>query len=315
MRGVLVVLCTCPWSGGAEPGRGPPITGSLARGGGFATFTNRLHRGNRIGYRFHEHVPITHGPVCESGSSADVDAAAGLERRFAKRPGVISRAFEVEDEGWVPQEWTFHTVPVEDGVDLLLVVRTHDRGLNAYYGVQQCFRMSGRTNAEWRRTIAETPAFSEYDLWRSAEKDASAKTSLTYVLRKGRWEALPATDSTVGARTPLGVRVDTERTGGDLGKMPKVGPYKARMLAPIDDGLIARRDKAGTWVCGIYWERTSHVTDHHPADCLHSIVDVGGVPPRSMRVVRGKIYWFKGTLDELRERWRRDFPSGSSRPD
>jgi hypothetical protein len=49
------------------------------------------------------------------------------------------------------------------------------------------------------------------------------------------------------------------------------------------------------------------VTDHHPADCLHGIVNIGGIPPKSKRSIRGKIYWFQGTLDDLAKRWRRDF--------
>ena len=91
--------------------------------------------------------------------------------------------------------------------------------------------------------------------------------------------------------------------------MPEVGPYHARMLDPIDCGLIARVDKVQTWVCGIYWERTTHVSDHHPADCLHAIVNIGGIPAHAKRALRGKIYWFKGTLQDLFDHWKRDFPT------
>jgi hypothetical protein len=49
------------------------------------------------------------------------------------------------------------------------------------------------------------------------------------------------------------------------------------------------------------------VTDHHPADCLHAIVNIGDLPPHSRRVIRGKIYWFKGTKRDLLKQWRADF--------
>ncbi len=311
---LVALLTTCAWgsASGANMSADSPIMAKLARGNGFATFTNRRHPDNRIGYRFHEHTPIVHGQVPDDNERAGIDPAemAELERRFGKRPGVLKNELRVDDKGWVPQQWTFYMAPVADGIDLLLVVQTDQAGLNAYYGIQQCFRMSGTTNAAWRRTIAQTPAFSEYDLWRRHEKDKPAKTSLTYVLRKRTWQALPATSSPVGARTPLGVRVDTERSGGDLAAMLTVGPYKARMLEQIDNGLVTRTNRERTWVCGIYWQRTSHVSDHHPADCLHSIVNVGPIPPNAKRAVRGKIYWFAGTLNELRKRWRRDFPDG-----
>lgn len=288
-----------------------PITVELADKRGFATFTNRLHPGNRIGYRFHEHTPIVYGQIPADNASAGIDppSVMKLEQRFASRPGVLINVIDVKDEAWAPQQWTFYLAPTHDGIDLLLTVAAADVGLNEYYGVQQCFRMSGKTNAAWRRAIAETPAFSEFDLWNVAERDDSQKTSLSYVLRKGQWQALPAMKQSVGARTPLGVAIDTERTGGKIKTMPTVGPYEALMTDPIDSGLITRVNKDHTWVCGIYWQATSHITDHHPADCLHSIVNIGGIPPKSKRAIRGKIYWFKETPDDLLCRWRRDFPA------
>ena len=42
-------------------------------------------------------------------------------------------------------------------------------------------------------------------------------------------------------------------------------------------------------VAGLFWERTSHVTNHHPADCLHTVVNIGDIPPHGKRAVRGKI--------------------------
>jgi hypothetical protein len=309
---VLVLASAClPRCAASDETRSTsPITAKLASKRGFATFTNRLHLGNRIGYRFHEHTPIVHGDVPRNDRAAGINPAATtkIERQFAERPGVVTTTIDVKDEKWVPQRWTFYLAPTRDGIDLLLVVETNEVGLNDYYGVQQCFRMSGKTNAEWRRAIAETPAFSEFDLWNVEEKDSQAKTSLTHVLRKGRWQALPARKESVGTRTPLGLRVDTARSDGGLDSMDTVGPYKALMTDPIDNGLITRTNRARTWICGIHWQRTSHVTVHHPADCLHSIVNIGGIPPRSKRALRGKIYWFEGTLADLAKRFQRDFP-------
>ena len=276
-----------------------------------ATFTNALHPGNRIGYRFHEHTPLIYGAAPKDTTEAGVDlgTVAALEADFAKRSNILKREIEIGDADWAPQTWTFYMAPVDDGVEMLWIVETKDIGLNEYYGVQQCFRLGGVTNAAWRREFAETPAFSEYDLWNVSEKDKPDKTSLTYVLRSGEWQTIPATRDPVGARTPLGVKYDTLRAGGDLNTMLKVGPYEARMLDPIDDGLITRINLDKTWVCGIYWERTSHVTDHHPADCLHSIVNIGVIPPHSKRAIRGKIFWFEGALNSLQSKWNLSFPA------
>lgn len=282
---------------------------------GFARFHNREHAGNRIGYRFHEHTPMVEGTVPRDAREAgiDVEREARLASEFAARPGVLRYEIDVAEKEWAPQKWTFLLAPVADGIELLLKVETRETGLNSYYGVQQCFRMSGATNIAWRQDVARTPAFSEFDDWKELENAGKAPVSLTYVLRRGGWEALPAGKETVGARTPLGVKLDLRRTGGKLAAMPKVGPYEALMLAPVDDGLIARVSREGTWVSGIYWERTSHVTDHHPADCLHSIVNIGGIPAHGRRVVRGKIYWLRGTTEDLRRKWEGDFASTGGR--
>lgn len=304
---LLVALAVAPL------GCNAPITAKLATGEGghgFATFDNRLHPDNVIGYRFHEHTPFPHGEVPASNEEAGIDPKeiARLEKTYSRRPGVLKYSTRIKKKTWAPQTWTFRMAPVEDGIDILLVVETGDIGLNAYYGVQQCFRMSGTTNEEWRRKIARTPAFSEFDLWNLREKDKPAKTSLTSVRREGKWQRIPAAEVTIGGTTPLGLRLAGEHADWDVEKAMAVGPYEVHMGGPVDCGLITRTDIDQTWVCGIFWDRTSHVTDHHPADCLHNVVNIGGIPANGKRAIRGKIYWFQGTLDDLMRRWKRDFP-------
>ena len=286
--------------------RTSPITAE--HDGIFVTFTNCLHADNRIGYRIFEHTPIVFGKVPQNVQKAGIDLTqiAKLEKTFSERPGIVTIEHRINEDHWIRQNWTFYLAPSDDGIDLLLIVDTFDEGLPSYYGIQQCFRMSGHTNSLWRQKIAKTLAFSEYDLW-AKEKDQLDKTSLTWVRRNGEWQTLPAIKETVGARTPLGLLIDNKRTKGKL--MSKVGPYEAKMLEPVDDGLITRSNLEGTWISGIFWEGTSHLTNHHPADCLHSIVNIGGIPRHSRRAVRGKIYWFSGTKVDLAKRFKHDFPN------
>ncbi|MBX7255487.1 MAG: hypothetical protein K1Y02_03910 [Candidatus Hydrogenedentes bacterium] len=289
----------------------PSISVTVLADRNYATITNALHPGNRIGYRFHEHTPMIAGDIPANDSSSEElrKAADALQSSFTNRPGLRTKKIVLGDADWLPQTWTFYLAPAEDGIDMLWIVETADKGLNEYYAVQQCFRMGGTTNVAWRREIAETPAFSEYDLWDETQRDITSKTGLTHVVRHDSWQPLPAIRDTVGARTPLGIAMDSLITNGHVDTMPEVGPYNARMLEPTDSGLIVRTNLDKTWVCGIYWQRTTHVTDHHPADCLHSIVNIGGIPPHSKRALGGKIYWFKGSLDDLRAHFKRDFPN------
>lgn len=272
----------------------------------FATFTHDGHPDNRIGYRFHEHTPLTYGtvPVEPEQSKESIQIAADAMRA---REGLATYTRPIDEENWIPQTWTFYLAPAEDGIDILLVVDTEDRGLPEFYAVQQCFRLSGATNAEWRHQYALTPAFSEFDRW-AAATDGS-KPSLTWVVRNGTLAQLPGSDDTVGCRTPYGVAFDTKRTDGHVETLTHVGPYDARMLDPSDNGLILRMSADRQWSTGIYWERTTHLTDHHPADCLHTIVNIGGIPPHAQRAVRGKIYWLHGPAEDLVSHWRQDFPA------
>jgi len=283
-----------------------PITVEVI--GDYATFTNRDHPGNRIGYRFHEHTPLVYGDVPQSGQETQ-QAGPPVElqlKQFRNCPGVKTHCKRVTEDGWIPQTWTFYLAPVQDGIEMLLLVETEDAGLPEFYGIQQCFRMGGVTNAEWRQKYARTPAFSEYGLW--AETPDAAKPSLTWVLRSGALQQLPACKDTVGCRTRYGEGIDARRSGGHLESMTHVGPYNARMLENADSGLIFRTSPDRTWSCGVYWERTTHLTDHHPADCLHAIVNIGGVPPHSKRILHGKIYWLSGPGEELVRHCQHDFP-------
>ena len=102
--------------------------------------------------------------------------------------------------------------------------------------------------------------------------------------------------------------MDTARSGGDLRKITGLEPYGPSRFEPdIDCGLVSRTDPQGTWVCALYWERTSHVTNHHPADCLHAFVNLGPLPAHSKRALRGRIYWMKASKDELLVRWLKNF--------
>ena len=287
--------------------RRPPIDIDLGIKEGFASFTNSRDRENRIGYRFFEHSPMTWGEIPDTAEETSRNRfnweGSGTDLPFCA-PTLYLREITGAAEGWTLQSWAYRMQPVEDGIELLWTVRTKETGLPAFYGVQQCFRMSGRRNEEWRRRIALAPLFSEFDLWHDEGGDGAA-TSLTYVVRHNGWHALPTSRETVGAPTRYGCRIDQMRCRGN--PPDAIGPYQATMLSPVDCGLITRIDRKGQWVCGIYWERTTHVTDHHPADCLHAIVNIGDIAPNSQRQIRGKIYWFEGSKDDLLERWRREF--------
>ena len=103
--------------------------------------------------------------------------------------------------------------------------------------------------------------------------------------------------------------IQTRRSSGRLDTLQTIGPSQARMLWTSDSGLILRTSLDQEWSAGRFWERTTHLSDPHPADCLHAVVNIGGIASHSKRVVRGKICWLAGPGKTLLEHWQRDFPN------
>lgn len=287
-----------------------PIQAELI--GEFATFTNALHPDNRIGYRFHEHTPLIFGEVPKSVDPAEAARVTGALSAFTNRAGVKIFHRQVTEAGWIPQDWTFHLAPVVDGIELLLLVKVEGEGLPEFYGVQQCFRLTGTSNEAWRQKYARTPAFSEFDLWKEPVA-LVLPTSLTSVLLNGALRPLPAGKEAVGCRTRYGELIDRRRSGDDLAALDYIGPYRARMLWTSEAGLILRTSLDHQWSTGLFWERTTHVSDHHPADCLHAIINIGGIAPHGQQILRGKIYWLSGPGENLVEHWRGDFPGEAAK--
>ena len=85
---LAIVLLSCM----AVSGNDSPVTVDIRGGNGYASFTNRLHPGNRIGYRFHEHVPMIWGEVPENPPDA------GIEPDIAVRPSAADVTDGVDAE-------------------------------------------------------------------------------------------------------------------------------------------------------------------------------------------------------------------------
>ena len=71
-RSALFILILWPSWILAQGGAPDPIHIELVRPN-FITISNDLHKNNRIGYRFHEHEPITYGEVPLSERAADIN--------------------------------------------------------------------------------------------------------------------------------------------------------------------------------------------------------------------------------------------------
>jgi hypothetical protein len=77
-------------------------------------------------------------------------------------------------------------------------------------------------------------------------------------------------------------------------------------------GLMLRESADGQWVAGIAWERFISAQGHNPWECLHLCIRVGPLARGESRTIRGRIYLFMGTRDDLLRRYRRDFKHADS---
>jgi hypothetical protein len=200
---------------------------------------------------------------------------------------------------------------VEDGIDAWMWLEpAHE--MSGSFLVQQCLRYSGASNTDKRHRSAFVPELSEFDLWERGDM-----RSLSYILQSGSWTRV---DPLVSFAKQTLVKqtweyISTEKSdvrerfytpaGVALAETAGVAVEGRRR---IPNGLIARESADAKAISGMYWERTTEVAVHHPADCLHSVVDLGPTSAGKPRVVRGKIYWFKGTKEDLLAHWKRDFP-------
>jgi len=77
----------------------------------------------------------------------------------------------------------------------------------------------------------------------------------------------------------------------------------------VDHNLMGKTDAGGEWVLGIALAGGKHVSCNHQLwpSCIHANPDWSHVAPGESDTVRGKVYYFRGDLDGLYERFREDF--------
>lgn len=99
----------------------------------------------------------------------------------------------------------------------------------------------------------------------------------------------------------LRAKVDTWAEAGQFvfsGKWP---------TSPVNShaGLIIRESSDGQWVTGISWDDYVSVQGHNPWRCMHHSIKVGPLKRNESKVIRGKIYLFRGTKEDLLEKYRK----------
>jgi hypothetical protein len=166
-------------------------------------------------------------------------------------------------------------------------------------GVEMVLRATNRSNHAWPQPAAIIPCFNPGP---SEIRNKDFINTNTFFLATDGLVRLLAREIHFNRKLRPDVDAQADREGKYVwsGKWPK---------SEIDaaGGLIVRESTSRRWVTGIAWERFLSAQGHNPWDCMHLSVNVGPLAQGGSREIRGKIYLFEGTREQLLERYRRDF--------
>lgn len=89
------------------------------------------------------------------------------------------------------------------------------------------------------------------------------------------------------------------------------GSWKVSDFRP-DQAVMAVRSRDGQWLLAQAWHRASFLIAnvHGRYACTDVSPDLGDLGPGQTVVVRGKIYYFRGSLDDLAHKYAADLESG-----
>jgi hypothetical protein len=275
------------------------------------------------GYRFVEHwpngtpAPLPHEPAAtidlpphSGGEMARSDgwldnwqtayAGAGdpLQLHFHCFADGSAVTSVVENGGLQERRW--HFLPEQNGVRLWMTLRARE-AIRGSYIVQQCLRLSSGIGQDFRRTVARVPYLSELLM----QALGNANETITWACAAGHWQPFPVPHTRY--HTEAGAGIDANSAGHiDYGLIVRESAPRNR--APASYWRAVAPDAAWeTWAAGLYWERAVTISNRHPADCLHVNVDLGPLDAGASRTVRGKVYWIKGTKDDLLADCRQEF--------
>ena len=287
---------------------------------------NRLHPDQMPALRYYEFDAGNQGDIPADNRSAAIDARDDEEllQQFAARPGArVTHFTAYADEGHtLPFEMHYHWAETTDGIDILLEIKTGDHGLPRWFLHDSEIGACGANNTNTDYHFA--PAFSEHMWWqREALNGFESMTGLAWVRRNNQWFNIAGgtkwsivTHAQDKVKVWRKLRVDflTEYGTAFFGpadKLPAIPGQNLTGYLMMDNGPLVRTSWDAEWVLGTYWENTAKVYTHCYADCMHTVFNIGNIPAHSRRLLRGKIYWFRGNLNDLQAKLARNFPEST----
>lgn len=276
-----------------------------------------------VGYRFVEHQPkVTAGPLShppargtqppsapenyyprgtdwlDNWQTAYANVENPLRLHFQTLADGSAKVSVVENGGLQERMWRF--VPDENGVRLWMTLKTNEEVPGGFI-VQQCLRLTSGIGFGFYRTVASAPFLSELLM----QALGNANGTITWGRSNNAWQQFPLPFTRY--HLPVGQGIYDDSSGQvDSGLIVRESASRAEAPASYWQSAAPEVDWE-TWTAGLYWERSTYISNRHPADCLHIGVDFGPLKAGESRTVMGKFYWLEGTRDDLFTLWQKDF--------
>ena len=150
--------------------------------------------------------------------------------------------------------------------------------------------------------MAHTPFLSELDM----QAMGNANGTLTYARRDNEWFSFPVQHVVYPTHVAFANTRESQGDYVDHGLIVRETP--SRQLAPAK--YWDRVAPGAVWkqiTSGMYWERTAYISNRHPADCVHALIDFGPLAAGESRTLQGAVYFIEGSKDDLLALWQLDF--------
>jgi hypothetical protein len=129
----------------------------------------------------------------------------------------------------------------------------------------------------------------------------------TYLRIGGKWVALKETDHSDGGWSTQWYVPKGYRPTKMMGTKPHRKDSFGLSQDEPDNGLVAVVSRDGQMVVGQAFSRVQYICLNSP-HCVHPAVHLGDIPAGKEVSARGKFYFIRGSLDDLWQRYSRDFP-------